>query len=155
MDENFFKQEIKSMKILYFLFILAAVLFGGTMIYLQQFSSLPFSLNHITAQSIAILIMLVSIPLSLKLYKTKTDVQNIPTGVSSNAKLIYIKQWFSIRLFILEMAFFLNIFIYTIAPTSSLLICIVIIILCMIAFCWPNENNIRKAIEESENHLTK
>ena len=151
MNEQIFKQEIRVMKILYISFILRSVIFGLTMIYLQKFSTQEFSANNITFQSIAILGMLISIPLSLKLYQTKTAVKNIPTGVSSDAKLIYIKQWFSIRLFILQMAICLNIIIYTIAPTTSLLICIGITLLCMIVFCRVNEDEIKRVIKESDN----
>ena len=151
MNEQIFKQEIRVMKILYISFILLSVIFVLTMIYLQKFSTQEFSANNITFQSIAILGMLISIPLSLKLYQTKTAVKNIPTGVSSDAKLIYIKQWFSIRLFILQMAICLNIIIYTIAPTTSLLICVGITLLCMIVFCRVNEDEIKRVIKESDN----
>ena len=151
MNEQIFKQEIRVMKILYISFILLSVIFGLTMIYLQKFSTQEFSANNITFQSIAMLGMLISIPLSLKLYQTKTAVKNIPTGVSSDAKLIYIKQWFSIRLFILQMAICLNIIIYTIAPTTSLLICIGITLLFMIVFCRVNEDEIKRVIKESDN----
>lgn len=99
MDEKLLKQEIRVMNRLYFGFITISVIFGGLFYYMHQLSGPIFDSEKGTIiQSIAMLIMLVAIPFSLKLYKKKTEATAIPSEVSNEAKLVYLKQWFIIRI---------------------------------------------------------
>ena len=91
MDEKLLKQEIRVMNRLYLGFITISIIFGGLFYYMHQLSGPIFDSEEGTIiQSIAMLIMLVAIPFSLKLYKKKTEATAIPSEVSNEAKLVYL-----------------------------------------------------------------
>ena len=151
MDEKLLKQEIRVMNRLYFGFIAIAIIFGGLFYYMHQLSGNVFNSEECTIiQSIAMLIMLAAIPFSLKLYKKKTEATAIPSEVSNEAKLVYLKQWFIIRIYILEMTSIVLFLSYYLAGSNSLLICAGITLMFLVFFCKPNEQELKEKLEESE-----
>lgn len=155
MDEKLLKQEIKVLNKLYIGFIIISIMFGGLFYYSQTITKTLFDSNLSTIiQSIAMLIMLVSIPFTLKLYKIKTEATKIPTDVSNEAKLVYLKQWFIIRMYILVMTYTALIISYFLTGSNSLLICAGITLMFLVFLCKPNEQEFREKLEES-NRLKK
>ena len=151
MDEKLLKQEIRVMNRLYLGFITISIIFGGLFYYMHQLSGPIFDSEEGTIiQSIAMLIMLVAIPFSLKLYKKKTEATAIPSEVSNEAKLVYLKQWFIIRIYILIMTSVTLFLSYYLAGSNSLLICAGITLMFLVFFCKPNEPELKDKLEESE-----
>jgi len=118
--------------------------FGSVLIGILQLSVIPH--NYIDAQigvnlqSAAILILLCSIPLALKLYHKKVISETLPNDLEQRISII--RKWFIIRLLIIDIAFLFNIAVYSFTRNTSSLFCCGIIFMILLFFCKPNRTEI-------------
>ncbi len=129
----------RQLNILFWSVFLSSVLLG-----ILQLSVIPHDYidaqTGINLQSTAILVLLCSIPLALKMYHKKLVSVTLPGETEQRVALIH--KWFVIRLVVIDIAFLLNIAVYSFTRNTSSLFCCGIIFMILLFFCRPNKTEI-------------
>jgi len=132
-------QLIRFLNSLFWGSFLSSILIGVLLLFLIPNGIIDASLS-VNLQSVAILILLACIPLALWLYNKKLVSATLPDD--TNLQIASIRQWFIVRLTLVEAAFLFNIIVYALTRNNSLLFCCGIAFLILLFLCRPNKNEI-------------
>ncbi len=95
--------------------------------------------------TIAILVMLVGLPVSMKFYHVRTT-EKIPEGKDEKTLEKYLCNLFLLRLIVVLMALILNYVAYALFSSSSSIYCVFICMVALFFFCMPNKEELKSRL---------
>ena len=128
--------------------ILVIILIGISQILLIPEEVIDAQLSR-NLQSAAILSLLAGIPLALWLYNKKLTSKTLPDDIEQ--RIVLIRYWFNIRLFLIQIVFLFNVVVYAITKENSFLFCCGMAFLILLFLCRPNRDEIVNIL--SKNNL--